>query len=103
PAKSKPAFRAKARDGVRRDVVVIGGSAGGVEALQAVAAGLPADLAAAVLVVLHVSPASPGVLPKILARAGPLTAEYARDGQPAKPGAIYVAPPGRHLVIAGDV
>jgi two-component system chemotaxis response regulator CheB len=81
------------------DVVVIGASAGGVEALSAVARKLPSDLPAAVFVVLHVSPLTPSVLPEILTRAGPLPATHAVDGEPYRHGHVYVAPPDRHLVL----
>ena len=51
-----------------RDIIVIGASAGGVQALLELVRGLPADMPAAVFVVVHTSPASPGVLPQILQR-----------------------------------
>jgi two-component system chemotaxis response regulator CheB len=57
-----------------RDVIVIGTSAGGVQALQELVRGLPEDLAAAVFVVMHTSPTGPAVLPQILERAGRLPA-----------------------------
>jgi two-component system, chemotaxis family, protein-glutamate methylesterase/glutaminase len=82
-----------------RDLVVVGASAGGVEALQQFAAGLPADLPACVLVVLHVSPTSASVLPGILDRAGPLQATHAEDGSVLEHGRIYVAPPDSHLLV----
>lgn len=82
-----------------RDIVVIGGSAGGIEALQRLTASLPADLPAAVFVVLHTHPTSPGYLPQILARSGPLPAAHAEDGEPIAPGRIYVAPPDHHLLL----
>ena len=80
------------------DLIVIGASAGGVEAISAVVAQLPKDLQAAVLVVLHVSRGR-SVLPEILARAGPLPAAHPRDGDPLRYGQIFVAPPDHHLVI----
>ena len=58
-----------------RDIVVIGASLGGVEALPQLAAGLPADLNAAVLVVQHVAPDAPNYLAERLDRAGPLRAK----------------------------
>ncbi|HYN86668.1 MAG TPA: chemotaxis protein CheB [Pyrinomonadaceae bacterium] len=81
------------------DIIVIGASAGGVEALQVLARGLPEDLAAAVFVVLHISPQTPSILPSILARAGALPAAHAADGQPIEHGRIYVAPSDHHLLV----
>ncbi|MFL5826361.1 MAG: chemotaxis protein CheB [Thermoleophilaceae bacterium] len=84
----------------RRQVVVVGASAGGVEALGRMVAGLRDDNGmAAVFVVLHIMPAGTSVLPDILDRAGPLPAQAARDGAPIEVGHIYVAPPDRHLLI----
>lgn len=84
---------------VSRDIVVIGASAGGVEALQTLAAGLPAGLPAAVFVVLHVSPRSRSFLPDILSAAGPLPACHATNGMEIQNGRIYVAPPDHHMLI----
>jgi chemotaxis response regulator CheB len=84
-----------------RDIVVVGASAGGVEALQKLVAGLPGDLPAAVFVVLHIPRTGPGALAAILDRAGPLTAVHAEDGDVVMDGRIYVAPPDHHLVV-GD-
>ncbi|MCC6175452.1 MAG: chemotaxis protein CheB [Chloroflexi bacterium] len=85
------------------DIVVVGASAGGVEALRAVVRWLPADLPAAVFVVLHLPSTASSYLPEILHRAGPLPAVPARDGEPIEPGRIYVAPPDYHLVLAPGV
>jgi two-component system chemotaxis response regulator CheB len=82
-----------------RSLLVIGASAGGVEPLRTIVAGLPRDLPAAVGVVLHVSPNVKSRLPAILTRAGLLQASRAEDGEPLQPGHIYVAPPDRHLLI----
>ena len=85
-----------------RDIVAIGASAGGLAALKRIAAGLPADLDAAVLVVLHMKSTHRSELPAILERAGPLPAGFAEDGGPATRGRIHVAPPDRHLLLQGD-
>jgi two-component system, chemotaxis family, protein-glutamate methylesterase/glutaminase len=81
------------------DIVVLGASAGGVEALTRLVAGLPADVQAALFVVLHLPPDAPSSLAPILDRAGPLPAIPAEDHQPIEPGHIYVAPPNRHLAV----
>ena len=85
-----------------RDIIVIGASAGGVEALKQLASGLPRDLPAAVFVVVHIAPSAPMLLPTIINRVGTLRAEYARDGEPVRPGRIYLAPPGQHLLVRAD-
>src|SRR5262245_18222621 len=82
-----------------RDIIVVGASLGGVETLRRLAAGLPADLAAGVCVVCHVRADADSHRAEVLARSGPLRAATARDGEPIRPGCIYVAPPDRHLVL----
>jgi two-component system chemotaxis response regulator CheB len=82
-----------------RDVVAVGASAGGVEALRALVAGLPPDYPGAVLVVLHLPRDAPSALPAILDRNGPLHAATAVDGEPLRPGRIYVAPNDHHLIV----
>jgi two-component system chemotaxis response regulator CheB len=82
-----------------RDIVAVGASAGGVEALRALVAGLPAGYPGVVLVVLHVPRNAPSALPAILDRNGPLPAATALDGEPLRPGRIYVAPNDHHLIV----
>ena len=86
----------------KRDIVVIGASAGGVYALKALAAALPSNFDASILVVLHVSPHSPSYLPGILNYVGPLKALHPKDGEPIQRGRIYVAPPDHHLLVEYD-
>lgn len=85
-----------------RDIVVIGTSAGGVEALTQLARGLPPGFPASVFVVCHFPPGGTSVLPQILGRAGPLPAAHAADGEAFEPGRVYVAPPDRHLLLTAD-
>jgi two-component system chemotaxis response regulator CheB len=81
------------------DIIVVGASAGGVEALSRLVHDLPADLPAALFVVLHVPAHGTSLLPYILARNGPLPARHPDDGEPIVHGRIYVAPPDMHLLI----
>jgi two-component system, chemotaxis family, protein-glutamate methylesterase/glutaminase len=84
------------------DIVVVGASAGGVEALLRLARALPADFSAPILVVLHIPATSSSVLPSILDRAGALPAVHAEDEMTIAGGHLYVAPPDRHMRIDGD-
>ncbi|WP_338665965.1 chemotaxis protein CheB [Pararoseomonas sp. SCSIO 73927] len=86
----------------RARVIVVGASAGGVPSLQALVAGLPADLDAAVFVVLHIGQYSTSNLARILERHGPLRAAHARDGEEIRRGRIYVASPDHHLLVEGS-
>jgi two-component system chemotaxis response regulator CheB len=88
------------RPAAGRDIVVIGASAGGVNALGTVIQALPADFPAALLVVLHLPPHSHSALPAILARHGHLPAFHPEEGEDIKAGRIYVAVPDRHLNVA---
>ena len=69
--------------------------------MSRLAASLPADLPAAVLVVLHTAPHSPALLAEILTGRGPLPAVTAQDGMPLEHGVMIVAPPDRHLIVTG--
>jgi two-component system chemotaxis response regulator CheB len=83
-------------------VVVVGASSGGLEAMRAMVAAFPPGLPAAVCVVLHTAPESPGILAGILTRSGPLPASKAGSGERLQPGRIYVAPPDHHLMVEPD-
>lgn len=82
-----------------RDIIVVGSSAGGVEALQRFCRGLPDDLEAAVFVAQHLSPSARSVLPHLLDKAGPLRALSPVDGQAIEPGHIYIAAPDHHMLL----
>jgi two-component system chemotaxis response regulator CheB len=81
------------------DIVVIGGSAGGLEALIKVVGGLTREMAATLFVAEHVSRYAKSLLPSILSRRGPLEAAHAENRQPFEQGRIYVAPPDHHLLV----
>jgi two-component system chemotaxis response regulator CheB len=85
-----------------RDIVVVAASAGGLQPLRTLLWNLPADLPAAVFVVLHVPSTGGRALPRILDRSGPLSAAAAIDGERIRPGRVYVAPPDRHLLVVKD-
>lgn len=82
-----------------KDIIVVGGSAGGVDALMTLLEGLPHDLHAAVLAVIHIPPSSPGRLPEILQRRCSLPVAWATDGEAIEAGHVYIAPADRHLVV----
>jgi two-component system chemotaxis response regulator CheB len=83
----------------KKDVVVLGASAGGIEALSDVVAQLPAKFPASLFVVVHVPEGATSVLPKILSRRGRLPAAHPKDGDQIQAGYIYVAPPNCHLML----
>lgn len=83
----------------RRDIVVVGASAGGVEALRCFFRALPPGLPAAVLVVLHIPAHTPSQLDRVLASVTDLPVDVARDGEPLENGRVYVASADRHLML----
>lgn len=85
----------------RRDVVVVGASAGGVEALRTLVAPLPADLAAGVAIVIHRSPVYESKLAFVLGRRARLPVTEPGEGTPFEPGHIYTAPRDQHMMIEG--
>ncbi|MGE5540490.1 MAG: chemotaxis protein CheB [Gemmatimonas sp.] len=84
------------------NVVVIAASAGGLDALEQIVAEIPRGFPAAVMVVLHTTPAAGSAVPEILNGVGRLPAGLAEDGERLSPGRIYVAPPDRHMIVDGD-
>lgn len=85
-----------------RDLIAIGTSAGGVDALLQLARDLPAQIPAAILVTIHLSPHFKSELDILLRRVGPLSASFPKDGEPCRKGHIYIAPPDRHLLVVGE-
>jgi len=83
----------------KKNVVVIGASAGGLEALRELVSQLPADFTASVFVVWHTSPSVKSILPRVLTRNGPLPAAFAEDHEPIQPRRLYVAPADHHLLL----
>lgn len=86
----------------RRDVVVVGASAGGLEALFVLLDKLPADLEASVFIVLHRSPYYGGPLKEVLGRRSPLPVVEPRDGEPVATNTVYVAPRDHHMTVSAD-
>jgi two-component system chemotaxis response regulator CheB len=84
---------------MNKDIVVVGASAGGMEALQKLVSRLPADFAGSLFVVWHLAPGTKSILPRILSKAGPLKAANPEDGDPIEPGRIYIAPNDHHLLL----
>src|SRR5688572_9307843 len=81
-------------------IVVVGASAGGMQALKELAGALPATFSAPVCIVQHMAPdADATILANLLASSGPLPCAVAKDKQRLKPGRMYVAPADNHLLI----
>lgn len=79
--------------------VVIGTSAGGVDALSALLPALPADGLAAVFVVIHLPRGRPSLLVEIFAAKCAAPVREAQDKEPVEPGTVYFAPPDYHLLV----
>src|SRR5262245_33133578 len=88
---------------IRRDVIAIGASAGGVAPLMRVLADLPSDLAASVLVVLHRGPSKVTNLVDVLARRASVPVVEPEDGARLDRGVVYLAPRDHHLFLEDGV
>lgn len=86
-----------------RDIIVIGTSAGGFEALKTLTAGLPATFNASIFIVWHIHPDTSGILPNVLNQVSPVAASNAVDGEAIRTGHIYVAPPNYHMMLEKGV
>lgn len=84
---------------MQKDIVVIGASAGGIEALRTLASGLPEDFAGSLFIVMHTAASSPGLLASILERAGALPATCVTERETIEAGRIYVPSPDHHLLL----
>ncbi len=101
------AKRAKANEishfrGAAFDVVAIGASAGGLKALMRLLSALPADFPAAIVVVQHLDPRHSSLMASILSRHTALMVREAHDGDHVQGGAVFIAPPNRHLLVNTD-
>jgi len=85
-----------------RDILAIGASAGGVDALRFLASQFPPGLPAAVVVTIHLPSQFRSALDAILTQNGPLPATFADDGETLEHGRIYLGPPGCHLLVDED-
>ena len=84
------------------DVVAIGASAGGVEALHAVVTALPGDFPVPVLIVQHMDPRHKSMLAGLLGRRCKLRVKQAANDEAIEFGTIYIAQPDMHLIVRGD-
>jgi two-component system, chemotaxis family, protein-glutamate methylesterase/glutaminase len=81
------------------DIVVIGASAGGLQALLDILGALPEDLSVPILAVVHTPPSRESNLPQVLSAVGPLRSSFVTRDQVLEPGHVYVAPPDYHVLI----
>lgn len=96
PRVARPASRAAF------DIVALAASAGGIGALSALLEALPAGFPASIVVVQHLDPRHRSLMADILRRRTQLTVSQAREGEVIGPGAVYIAPPDRHLLVNPD-
>lgn len=84
------------------DIVAVGASAGGLQALIDIVEELPASMTAAILIVVHTKTEGESFLPEILGRRSEVPVSFAEDGGTIEPGHIYVAPPNVHLLVGAN-
>jgi two-component system chemotaxis response regulator CheB len=103
PAGGMPwAASASAPDLAAHDIIVVGASMGGVEALRRLLSRLPADLPASLFVALHTADHHPDMLAQVLGNGSSLPVATAIEGERFSPGRVYLAPPDRHLIVGHD-
>ncbi|HEX6933846.1 MAG TPA: chemotaxis protein CheB [Streptosporangiaceae bacterium] len=83
-------------------IVAVAASAGGITALGHVLGGLPPGFSVPVVVVQHLDPRHKTIIAEVLGRRARMPVKLAEDGERAKPGTIYVAPPNRHLLVEAE-
>ncbi len=83
----------------KRNILVIGASAGGFEVIKQIVQALPADLDASIFIVWHIAPEVRGILPDVINAIGTIPAKHAEDNEVIAGNMIYVAPPDHHLVL----
>jgi two-component system chemotaxis response regulator CheB len=88
--------------GVAPEAVVIGASAGALEALSSLLPGLPADYRLPILVVVHLPPDKTSLLAELLRVRCAIRVREAEDKEPIEPGVVYFAPPDYHLLVEED-
>jgi two-component system, chemotaxis family, protein-glutamate methylesterase/glutaminase len=84
---------------MKRDLVVIGASTGGIDAIRSLLADIPRDFPAAICAVLHMAPDSPGILHEIFGRAGRIPTVAVGQPERLRPGTLYLPIPDRHLLV----
>jgi len=87
----------------KRDIIVIGASAGGFKAIQKLISGLPPSFDASIFIAWHMAPDVKGILPQMLNGLHALPASHATDREPFRHRHIYVAPPDRHLLLEENI
>lgn len=92
-------IRAHTGSMAKRNIVVVGGSAGSTAPLKQIVRGLPRDFAGSVFVTTHIPSLHPSYLPVMLADISELRVSAAVDGEPVETGRVYVAPADRHLLL----
>jgi two-component system, chemotaxis family, CheB/CheR fusion protein len=89
-----------ADEGTFSQLVVVGSSAGGIEALSRLVAKLPGDLRAPLVIAQHLDPSRLSHLGDILGRHSTLPVRTVADREQLRPGTVYVVPANRHVEIS---
>lgn len=84
-------------------IIAIGASAGGLEACRALMKDFPADLSAALVLVLHLDPSHDSMMVDLLDRHTDLAVVQAANGMSLRPGVLHVIPPGVFLTVEQNI